>query len=324
MSLCAVAFTSESLLQPALSLEKELSSLGVVRRRQLKGIIRSGRVTVDGEVVRNLKQEVASEAVLAIDGIEIDRVPPLLLKYHKPYDVISSMDEKGRQDLSDALPGQAAPWDENAVDEARLRLGRGRKVQEVREILASEGMRPWLSLEQYHPVGRLDRDTTGLLLLSRDGKLTSKLLNPSKEVPRRYEAVVDGDVTKTANEKGASLADLLEDGVVTQEGIFPGTLLSSELLTDEEADDVGHADAKKKGGKALRRGPKSRVALEVAEGKYRMVRRMLYTCGHEVVELHRTSYGAISLGDLKVGCLERVTAQEADWAARLASPKRAA
>ncbi|CAE7193736.1 ytzG, partial [Symbiodinium necroappetens] len=105
--------------------------------------------------------------------------------------------------------------------------------QEVREILASEGMRPWLSLEQYHPVGRLDRDTTGLLLLSRDGKLTSKLLNPSKEVPRRYEAVVDGDVTKTANEKGASLADLLEDGVVTQEGIFPGTLLSSELLTDE-------------------------------------------------------------------------------------------
>lgn len=172
-------------------------------------------------------------------------------------------------------------------------------------------MRPWLSLEQYHPVGRLDRDTTGLLLLSRDGKLTSKLLNPSKEVPRRYEAVVDGDVTKTANEKGASLADLLEDGVVTQEGIFPGTLLSSELLTDEEAADVGHADAKKKGGK-------------VAEGKYRMVRRMLYTCGHEVVELHRTSYGAISLGDLKVGCLERVTAQEADWAARLASPKRAA
>ncbi|CAE7383368.1 rluB, partial [Symbiodinium sp. CCMP2456] len=117
-----------SLLQPAFSLEKELSSLGVVRRRQLKGIIRSGRVTVDGEVVRNLKQEVASEAVLAIDGIEIDRVPPLLLKYHKPYDVISSMDEKGCQDLSDALPGQAAPWDENAVEEARLRLGRGRKA----------------------------------------------------------------------------------------------------------------------------------------------------------------------------------------------------
>ncbi|CAE7273945.1 rluB [Symbiodinium sp. CCMP2592] len=291
---------------------------------QLKGIIRSGRVTVDGEVVRNLKQEVASEATLAIDGIEVDRVPPLLLKYHKPYDVITSMDEKGRQDLSDALPGQAAPWDENAVDEARLRLGPGRQVQEVRDTLASEGLRPWLSLEQYHPVGRLDRDTTGLLLLSRDGKLTSKLLNPSKEVPRRYEAVVDGDVTKAANEKGASLADVLEDGVVTQEGIFPGTLLSSELLSDEEAADVGHADAKKKGSKALRRGPKSRVALEVAEGKYRMVRRMLYTCGHEVVELHRTSYGAISLGDLQVGCVERVTPQEADWALRLMEPKRAA
>ncbi|CAE7496512.1 rluB [Symbiodinium natans] len=138
----ALAFSCGSVFQAALALEKEIASLGVVRRRQLKRIIRSGRVTVDGEVVRSLKAEVGAEAGLAIDGIELDRDPPLLLKYHKPYDVICSMDEKGRQDLSDALPGQRAPWDDEAVDEARLIHGSNRQVQEVKDILASEGLRP--------------------------------------------------------------------------------------------------------------------------------------------------------------------------------------
>eukprot|EP00913_Durusdinium_trenchii_P027176 g25498.t2 len=109
------------------SLDKELASLGVVSRRrppeQLKGMIRSGRITIDGEVVRNPKQTVPAEATLAIDAVPLHRDPPVLLKFHKPYDVISSMDEKNRRDLSDALPGQRAPWDEEAVQETRVALG---------------------------------------------------------------------------------------------------------------------------------------------------------------------------------------------------------
>ena len=70
--------------------------------------------------------------MLAIDGVAIHRQPPLLLKFHKPFDVISSMDEKQRTDLSDALPGLKAPWDEDAVLEKRVEMG-GRVSRRVSE-----------------------------------------------------------------------------------------------------------------------------------------------------------------------------------------------
>lgn len=76
------------------TVEKEVANLGVVSRRQLSRMFRSGRITVDGEVVRNSKEKVSPEATLAIDGIELHRDPPSLLKFHKPFDVISSMYEK--------------------------------------------------------------------------------------------------------------------------------------------------------------------------------------------------------------------------------------
>ncbi|CAJ1343637.1 unnamed protein product, partial [Effrenium voratum] len=298
-------------------LEKEISRLGVASRRHLTRLIRGGRVTVEGQVVRNPKEEVALEAELAIDAIPLHRDPPALLKFHKPYDVISSMDEKNRTDLSDALPGQHAPWDQEAVEEARVALGGRVKPQEVKEMLAEQGMRPWVALGQYHPVGRLDRDTTGLLLFSRDGVLTAKLLSPSSEVPRCYDAVVEGDVTKVKSEGG--LAERLRRGVVTSEGVFPATLLSAELLSPEEAGRAGHADNPKAKANSLAR---SRVTLEVTEGKYRMVRKMLYNCGHEVLELHRRSYGPIGLGELEVGRMTSASPEEVDWAEQLVASRR--
>ncbi|CAL1161509.1 unnamed protein product [Cladocopium goreaui] len=208
------------------------------------------------------------------------------------------MYEKSRTDLSDALPGQRAPWDDEAVEEVRIELGGRAKVQEVKDMLAAEGLQPWISVSQYHPVGRLDRDTTGLLLFSRDGVLTSKLLAPTSEVPRCYEAVVQGDATKPLGVGGATLEEKLGKGVITQEGIFDARLLGAECI--------------EKG--------KSKVTLEVSEGKYRMVRKMLYNCGHAVLELHRVSYGALQLGDLEVGCMSFITPEEAAWAKDLVAP----
>eukprot|EP00435_Cladocopium_sp_Y103_P015184 s3563_g3.t1 len=286
------------------TVEKEVANLGVVSRRQLSRMFRSGRITVDGEVVRNSKEKVSPEATLAIDGIELHRDPPSLLKFHKPFDVISSMYEKSRTDLSDALPGQRAPWDDEAVEQLRIELGGRAKVQEVKDMLAAEGLQPWISVSQYHPVGRLDRDTTGLLLFSRDGVLTSKLLAPTSEVPRCYEAVVEGDATRPLEVGGPTLQEKLGKGVITQEGIFDAQLLGAERIEEGAT------------------GAKSKVTLEVSEGKYRMVRKMLYNCGHAVLELHRVSYGALKLGNLEVGRMSFITPEEAAWAEDLVATRR--
>eukprot|EP00434_Breviolum_minutum_P009332 symbB.v1.2.008225.t1/scaffold497.1/size195672/7 len=99
-----------------------------------------------------------------------------------------------------------------------------------------------------------------------------------------------------------TLQEKLSRGVITQEGIFEATLLKTERLEDE--------------------AERSKVVLEVAEGKYRMVRKMLYNCGHKVLELHRLSYGPMTLGDLEVGHIRCITPEEALWAEDLVSTRR--
>merc|ERR1719188_933485 len=110
-------------------------------------------------------------------------------------------DEKGRAELSAALPGLVPPW----AGEKGSAQGSGVPLL------------PWIAVDRYHPVGRLDRDTTGLLLMSCEGKLTNRLLNPVKEVPRRYVAVVDGDVeaSGSGDGSGVGLAEQLRAGVRT-------------------------------------------------------------------------------------------------------------
>ena len=81
-----------------------------------------------------------------------------------------------------------------------------------------------LMLKQMHPVGRLDADTTGLLLFSRDGKLTQKLLNPTTSIDREYVALVEGNVDFN------NLKEKLQNGVKTSDGIFPATLLQAFMF----------------------------------------------------------------------------------------------
>jgi pseudouridine synthase len=143
----------------------------------------------------------------------------LVAAYHKPLGVVSSMrDDHGRPDLSAVLP------------------------------------QPWQKL--LHPVGRLDADTTGLLLFCRDGDLTHRLLHPKYVVEREYVALVDGAID------AAALGAKLRAGVETVED-GETLVVQAELLGVD--------------GQSVR--------LVVTEGKYRMVRRILANCGHPVIEL---------------------------------------
>ncbi|EEC45991.1 predicted protein [Phaeodactylum tricornutum CCAP 1055/1] len=131
-----------------------------------------------------------------------------------------------------------------------------------------------------HPVGRLDYDTSGLLLFSSSGALTQRLLHPKHEVEKEYVAVVTGIVVE--DELRATLAA----GVRGYLNVFDAQALST-------------------------------VRLTVSEGKHRMVRRILANCGHPVVSLHRDRLGAVALNDLPAGEYRPLTTEESPWAETL-------
>jgi 23S rRNA pseudouridine2605 synthase len=209
-------------------LDDWLLDAGLGPRRDVVAGCKSGRATVDGARPRSPAQEVPVGAQVAWDGVPVARLPALLA-WHKPVGVLSTLEDPwGREGLDDVAP--PTPW----------------------------GAVAW------HPVGRLDRDTSGLLLFSRRGALTQWLLHPRRAVPRTY-------IARVTPPPASSLVERLALGVDTAEG----RVAASPVTVDGD-----------------------RVTLTVREGKYRMVRRMLANAGHPVEALHRVSYGAVALGDL--------------------------
>lgn len=179
-------------------------------------------------------------------------------------------------------------------------------------------------LPNMHPVGRLDYDTSGLLLFSSSGALTQRLLHPKHEVEKEYVAVVTGIVVE--DELRATLAA----GVQTTEGSHKATLESVDIwerssiapyllnIQRNFPPEYNQTDLKVRGylnvfdAQAL-----STVRLTVSEGKHRMVRRILANCGHPVVSLHRDRLGAVALNDLPAGEYRPLTTEESPWAETL-------
>lgn len=191
-----------------------------------------------------------------------------------------------------------------------------------------------------HPVGRLDYDTTGLLLFSSSGPLTQALLHPKHEIEKEYIATVTGTVKKD------ELRAVLAAGVRTGEGVHTAHLLSVEYpFTDQEQvtaylqrikaelpAEYNATDLKARGYLDIFGGDGvdsvdsenaaplvtalSTVTLVVSEGKHRMVRRMLANTGHPVVSLHRARLGSIRLDSSQVpeGHTRQLTAAELKWA----------
>lgn len=215
-------------------LDRLLIDRGVGSRRVVTRLIRDGEVRLGAQALTDPGAEVAEGASLVVAGEVCAPLPPLLA-WHKPVGVLSTVrDPWGREGLDSVLPPAWA--------------------------------------DAYHPVGRLDADTSGLLLFARDGALTQWLLHPRRAIPRTYEATVDVDPPP-------ELAARLAAGVETGEGVFRAT--------------VGDVRGRV-------------VTLTVTEGKHRMVRRMLHNAGASVVDLRRVAYGPVLLGDLGVGAFRPV------------------
>ena len=237
-----------------LRLDRLLVSRGLGNRRDIQKLIRRGYVSCDGVVLCNPSGQVQVNASLMFDG-ELSKPLPELLVYHKPIHQLSTLrDPWGRSGLDYVLPKH---W---------------------RELL--------------HPVGRLDADTSGLLLFSSNGSLTQYLLHPKRLLPRRYRAVVAG--------LPQNLEKILNEGVETSMGVFTAVLEKQESYHDVQYRHLLASDQEATIAQGV-------VWVSVTEGKHRMVRRMLHNAGASVLALHRESYGAIELGDLPEGKFELVT-----------------
>ena len=226
-------------------LQKLLAQSGVASRRRCEELMLDGEVEVDGEVVTRLGTKVDPRtAVIKVSG---KRLPPVsahvYLVLNKPRGVVSTMsDPEGRRTLSDFV-----------------------------------GERP----ERLFHVGRLDTDTSGLLLLTNDGDFAHRMAHPSFEVEKTYVAEVTGRLTK------ATLADLLA-GVTLEDG--PVDVRRARIIATANE--------------------KSIIELVIHEGRNRIVRRLLDQVGHPVRQLSRTRFGPIELGTLGSGTLRELSDDE--------------
>lgn len=228
-------------------LQKVMAAAGVASRRVSEELIVAGRVTVNGKVVRELGTRVdPTTDKVAVDGtaVQLDTSRRYVM-LNKPVGVVSSMrDEQGRPDLSRFTAGYP---------------------------------------ERLFNVGRLDAETSGLLILTNDGELAHVLAHPSFGVTKTYIARVRGIVT-------------------------PQTI--SRLTKGVELEDGPIAADKAKLLQSNQREGESLVEITLHSGRNRIVRRMLAEVGHPVVELVRRQFGPLHLGTLKVGQLRDLTKAE--------------
>jgi 23S rRNA pseudouridine2605 synthase len=236
-------------------LAKFLAHCGVASRRGAEAVIAQGRVTVAGHRVLDPARDVDGSEPVLVDGepVELER-RTLVLALNKPAGVVSTArDTHGRQTVVD--------------------------------LAGDRGVR-------LYPVGRLDADSTGLLLLTNDGELANRLMHPRYEVPRTYRVVVSN-----APVGGAALQKL-------RGGI--------------ELDDGRTAPAE------ARRLAPNVIELVMHEGRKRQVRRMCEAVGHPVRELQRVAFGPLRLGELREGAVRTLRAKEIEALRGAATPRRAA
>ena len=276
--------------------DRVLANRGWGSRSECTELLKRRRVFLETEhgqrvVVKGPSEKLTMDAPIFVDSTPVPTIP-LLLVYHKPKWVLSVLnDPQGRPNLGTLLS----------------------EVQRRQKL---------------HPVGRLDYDTSGLLLFSTNGSLTQRLLHPTHEVQKQYVALVDGTVDSQA------LEQKLKQGVETAEGIHTAELLEvthvdsehvPELLKRMRSDlpsEYNVTDLEVRGYLFKDSTALSKVRLRVMEGKHRMVRRMLANCGHGVIELKRERHGEVSLGDLAEGEFRELTMEEQEWAESLVSNEK--
>jgi 23S rRNA pseudouridine2605 synthase len=227
-------------------LQRFLARAGVASRRGSEALMSAGRVRVNGSVAR----EMGAKVDPAVDVVEVDgRVVSMAqerayLVFNKPRSVVTTMsDPEGRVTVA-----QYMPLDEH----------------------------PGL-----FPVGRLDFDTTGLLLFTTDGELAHRLLHPRRKVPKTYRALVE-------RKPGPEALRALRGGLELDDG----PTAPAQVRTVEHI------------------GPRTVMEITITEGRKRQVRRMFSAVGHPVIELQRVSFGPVALEGLEEGRWRPLTGEE--------------
>jgi 23S rRNA pseudouridine2605 synthase len=234
-------------------LAKYLAHAGVASRRASEQLIFAGRVRVGDEVVRDPARDVDGSVPVTVDGraVRVSTGQKAVYAVHKPRGVVSTArDPQGRPTIVSLVP----------------------------------------SARRLYPVGRLDADTTGLILLTDDGELAHRLTHPSFEVPRTYHAKV-------------------RHPPVREEAL-------QRLRAGVELDDGRTAPAR------VKRLAPDRLEITIHEGRKRQVRRMCEAVGHPVIALERVRFGPLWLGKLEEGQHRRLTAPEVEKLRKSSRPPR--
>lgn len=228
-------------------LQKVIAEAGVASRRKAEKMIVAGRVRVDGHVVKKLGTKVDTFSNITVDGEPIERESLHTYLFYKPRGVVSTAhDDKGRKTVVDYF--KDLPY-------------------------------------RLYPIGRLDYDTSGVLLMTNDGQLANLLMHPRNEVPKVYVAKIEGRLSPEEIMQ-------LKDGVVFD----------------------GHKSAKAK-VKVLKTNHRKKtqiVQLTIHEGHYHQVKRMFRAVGHTVEKLSRERYAFLTLQSLSSGQYRELTREEVD------------
>jgi 23S rRNA pseudouridine2605 synthase len=217
-------------------LQKVIAHAGVASRRKAEELIIEGKVKVNGKVVKELGTKVTDSDKVEVEGIPLEKEKKVYYLFYKPRGVISAVtDDKDRKVVTDFLP-------------------------EVKE--------------RVYPIGRLDYDTSGLLLLTNDGDFANLLMHPRYEINKTYVAKVQGIPSKMSLKQ-------LERGIQLEDGKT--------------------APAKVKLISIDKQKQKSIIELTIHEGRNRQVRRMFEAIGHPVQKLRREKFAFLTLTSLNAG-----------------------
>jgi pseudouridine synthase len=259
------------------------------------------------QIINGPSDRIPVDATLLIDQTHVIPPLPLLLLYHKPKGVLSTMKDEpimfqGKkrwssddESITNSSNEEAASinYDDVSDQDEVLNKEEGGRRPHLGDVLPSQYLNAGM-----HPVGRLDYDTSGLLLFSSDGGLTQRLLHPKHGVAKEYVATVQGVIQ--SEEEKLKIQRQFQVGVKTTEGIHTAEIVS--ISTETVANTISST---------------SRIRLVVAEGKHRMVRRMLANIGYPVLELRRERHGLCMLNDLPEGHFRYLSPEEMDWAENL-------
>mgnify|MGYP001235043366 CR=1 FL=1 len=227
-------------------LNKYLANAGVCSRREADEFIETGAVTVNGEIVKELGTKVKRSDEVKFNGELVSIEKKVYVLLNKPKDCVTTMDDpQERQTVMDFV--------KNACD------------------------------ERIYPVGRLDRKTTGVLLLTNDGDLASKLTHPKYDKKKIYHVTLDKNIVKADLEKIAEGIEL-EDGLI-------------------KADEVGYTDEFKR----------NQVGIEIHSGKNRIVRRIFESLGYRVTKLDRVYFAGLTKKGLRRGQWRYLSEQEVSF-----------